>query len=78
MAMGAFNRDDEPPRGQGGGRAAPRDLIDFYRRWPEFRETAVALGQRGDLSPIQRETLKWLVLLADRIGEHDIGPSPRA
>lgn len=51
----------------------PRDLIDFYRRWSEFRETASALVQRGELSPVERETVNWLILLVDRIGERDIG-----
>jgi hypothetical protein len=62
--------------GQSGGRQASpiRDVIDFYRRWPEFRQIAVALAQRGDLSRVERETVNWLVLLVDRIGEQDVGP----
>jgi hypothetical protein len=58
--------------------APPRDLIDFYRRWPEFREVAVALAARADLSAAQSETMRWLILLVDRIGERDIGPLDRA
>jgi hypothetical protein len=50
----------------------PRDLLDFYRRWPEFREIAVALTRRAELSPDERKTINWLVLLVDRIGERDI------
>jgi hypothetical protein len=49
----------------------PRDLIDFYRRWPEFREIALRLAQRADLSAPQRETINWLILLVDRIDELD-------
>ena len=56
---------------------SPRDLIDFYRRWPEFREIAVALAGRADLSPAQRDTVNWLILLVDRIGERDIAPLDR-
>jgi hypothetical protein len=75
--MGDVEGDGEPPVGQGTGQGAPSDLIDFYRRWPEFRQTAVALARRADLSPAERETVHWLILLADRIGEHDIGPMGR-
>ncbi|MGT2503923.1 hypothetical protein ACVOMS_30150 [Bradyrhizobium guangxiense] len=52
----------------------PRDLIDFYRRWPEFRKVAVAVSGHADLSPSQRDTVNWLILLADRVGERDLGP----
>jgi hypothetical protein len=75
--MGAFEGDGEPPRGPKGGQAAPSDLIDFYRRWPEFRATAAALTERRDLSPVERETLRWLIKLADRVGEYDIGSEER-
>ena len=54
-----------------------RDLIDFYRRWAEFRDSAMALSQRAELSPDERETLRWLILLVDRIGEQDVGPMDR-
>lgn len=70
--------------GQAKGRAhkrlvrPPSDLIDFYSRWPEFRTTAVVLAERRNLSALQRETVKWLIVLADRIGDHDIRPVPRA
>jgi hypothetical protein len=63
--------------GRKGRQTAPSDLIDFYRRWPEFRQTAVVLAQRPELSAAERETVNWLILLADRIGEHDIGPRDR-
>jgi hypothetical protein len=59
-------------------RKPPRDLIDFYRRWPEFREIAAALAHRADLSAAQRDTVNWLILLVDRIGERDLGPLDRA
>src|SRR5262249_28306351 len=31
-------------------RKPARDLIDFYSRWSEFRQIAVAISQRADLS----------------------------
>jgi len=52
-------------------------VIDFYRRWPEFREIALRLAQRADLSAGQRETVEWLIRLVDRIGERDVGPLER-
>jgi hypothetical protein len=71
---------DPPGRADGDGHGSrprrkkpPRDLIDFYRRWSEFRETAIAVTRRTKLSSADRETVRWLILLADRIGEHDIG-----
>ena len=68
--------------GDGGGtsrpdREPPRDLIDFFRRWSEFREIAIALARRADLPPDERETVNWLILLVDRIGERDIGSLER-
>lgn len=38
----------------------------------------MALAARADLSAAQRETVNWLILLVDRIGERDIGPLDRA
>ncbi|HLH87550.1 MAG TPA: hypothetical protein VKX28_03750 [Xanthobacteraceae bacterium] len=55
----------------------PSDLIDFYRRWPEFRATAVELAARPDLTQIEHETVKWLIVLVDRIGDHDLKPIDR-
>ncbi|MGJ5175262.1 hypothetical protein ACQR16_10185 [Bradyrhizobium oligotrophicum] len=55
-----------------------RDLIDFYRRWGEFRDSATALSQRAELPPDERETLRWMILLVDRIGEQDVGPVDRS
>ena len=72
--MGSIDGDGEPPGGRVKGQGAPTDLIDFYRRWPEFRQTAVALARRADLSPAERETVHWLVQLADRVGDEDLRP----
>jgi hypothetical protein len=57
--------------------AAPRDLIDFYRRWPDFRPGAAALANRSDLSALERQTVQWLIQLVDRISEHDVEPVRR-
>ena len=59
------------------GQAPVRDLIDFYRRWPEFRPHAMLLTDRPDLPPVERETVRWLILLADRISERDVQPLER-
>ena len=51
----------------------PRDLAEFHLRWTEFRPSAQAIIESGGLSERQRTTLLWLIALADRIGEADIG-----
>ncbi|RXH26294.1 hypothetical protein XH99_20330 [Bradyrhizobium nanningense] len=48
----------------------PRDLIEFYHRWSEYRPFVARLASRSDLSGSERELLGWLILLADRIGQH--------
>ena len=71
--MGAFEEDSG--RGQRQGEhvpPVPRDLIDFYQRWPDFRPMVTGLSSRSDLSSAERQTLRWLVLLVDRISEHDL------
>jgi hypothetical protein len=35
------------------------------------------LARRADLPPDERETVNWLILLVDRIGERDIGSLER-
>jgi len=64
----------EKPGNQEGELVAPRDLIDFYRRWPDFRLTATHLVDRPELSAQERQTVHWLILLVDRISEHDLQP----
>jgi hypothetical protein len=59
---------------QQGEQIAPLDLIDFYRRWADFRPTTVRLAQRSDLSALERRTIHWLILLVDRISERDLKP----
>ncbi|MDZ4366413.1 MAG: hypothetical protein U0987_05205 [Afipia sp.] len=49
-----------------------RDLADFHLRWPEFREKAVKVSQSAMLKPPERETIMWLIRLADRIGSRDL------
>ncbi|MBN8500615.1 MAG: hypothetical protein J0M19_05640 [Sphingomonadales bacterium] len=49
-----------------------RDLIDFHMRWPQFRHVAVELATRKDLSDSQREIVRWLIQLANRVGQKDI------
>jgi hypothetical protein len=71
--MGDMEGDGEARGGRMKEQGALSDLIDFFRRWPEFGQTAVALAGRANLLPTWRETAHWLMLLAERIGDHDIG-----
>ena len=50
-----------------------KDLIDFYRRWPQLKKYLVELEDAKDISSNAKETLKWLIKLADRVGKSDIG-----
>ena len=66
---------DDDHRGQCGRKSEQsqvRDLVDFYRRWPEFRGDIAGLLSSDNLTSAQRETLSWMVALLDRIGEHDL------
>jgi hypothetical protein len=72
--MSTSGGDAEQSGRQESEQAAPRDLFDFFRRWAEFRPTAAALENRPDLSASERQTVHWLILLADRISEHDLQP----
>jgi hypothetical protein len=75
--MGASEKDSEKGQDEQGELAMPRDLIDFYQRWSDFRLTAARLADRSDLSPLERQTITWLVLLVDRISDHDLQPLKR-
>jgi hypothetical protein len=70
--MGASEKDSEQGQGEQDGPPAPLDLIDFYRRWPEFRPMVEALANRPGLSALERQTVQWMILLVDRIGERDV------
>jgi hypothetical protein len=70
--MSTSGGDAERPEKQESEPAAPRDLFDFFRRWAEFRPAAVGLADRADLSASEHQTVHWLILLADRISEHDL------
>ena len=48
------------------------DLLDFYDRWPSLRGSMHALSEDSSLSEDERETLSWLILLADRVGPADV------
>lgn len=52
--------------------AAPGDLIDFYLRWPEFRGIAERLAAKRALSAQERQVMRWLVAMMDRISVRDI------
>lgn len=48
------------------------DLLDFYDRWPMLRGSVSALARDPRISEEDRETLDWLILLADRVGPADL------
>ncbi|MEM6761389.1 MAG: hypothetical protein AAF615_00800 [Pseudomonadota bacterium] len=60
---------DRPPE-------PPRDLVDFHLRWAEFRPLADSAMSNRTLSREERETIKWLVILADRVSARDITEDP--
>jgi hypothetical protein len=59
-------------RGASGPTTMPRDLADFHGRWPEFRMLATAVATRGELGRNEREVVRWLIELADRVGPRDL------
>jgi hypothetical protein len=75
--MAAFKKDSEQGQSEQGGPPVPRDLIDFYQRWSDFRPMVEALADRTDLSLLERQTVQWLMQLADRISERDLQPVRR-
>lgn len=56
----------------------PRDLIDFYQRWADFRPMVEALANHSGLSVSERQTVHWLMQLADRVSERDLQPLRRS
>jgi hypothetical protein len=73
--MAAFKKDSEQGRSKQSGPAMPRDLIDFYQRWSDFRPMVEALTKRRDLSRPQRQAVRWLIRLVDRISGRDVEPT---
>jgi hypothetical protein len=49
-----------------------RDLADFHVRWREFRNKAMNARDNAALGPEERETIAWLIRMADRIGRSDL------
>ena len=73
--MAAFKKEgSEQGQGEQGEPAMPHDLIDFYRRWSEFRPMVAVLANHSRLSVAERQTVHWLMQLADRVSEHDVRP----
>lgn len=52
--------------------SGPKDLIEFHLRWSEFRHLAISVRDRPDLTKAEQETICWLIILSDRIGQKDI------
>jgi hypothetical protein len=72
--MAASEKDSEQGQSEQGEPAMPRDLIDFYQRWSEFRPVVEALANHSGLSVPERQTIHWLKQLADRVSERDVQP----
>jgi hypothetical protein len=72
--MAAFEKDSELEQGEQSEPAMPRDLIDFYQRWSDFRPMVAALASHSVLSVSERQTVQWLMQLADRVSERDVKP----
>ncbi len=53
-----------------------KDLMDFFLRWSEFRESAVEVSQLSELEDHQKAVVHWLIILADRISQADLAPRP--
>lgn len=61
-------RGGEPGRSSKRPRASDmRDLADFSIHWGELRDGLVVQLQTDSLDAEARETLGWLILLADRV-----------
>jgi hypothetical protein len=75
--MAASEKVSEQGQNEQGEPPMPRDLIDFYQRWSDFRPVVAALANRPGLSLSEQQTVQWLILLMDRISERDIGPLGR-
>jgi hypothetical protein len=50
----------------------PRDLVDFHLRWLTFRSEAIVAAEDHRLTNETRETIRWLIAMADRIGARDL------
>lgn len=48
------------------------DLLDFYYRWPSLRSSIRDMSQDPNICEEDQETLRWLILLADRVGPSDL------
>ena len=66
MHIGSFENEFDPVSPK-----SPRDLADFHLRWSEFRPRMLALQSLSGLTPQQTETLGWLIILSDRVGDED-------
>ncbi|MDD1534722.1 MULTISPECIES: hypothetical protein [Bradyrhizobium] len=72
FCMAKSGGEGEDEKGRRSGLEAPRDVVEFYSRWADFRQTATQMLDRADLSPDERQTIFWLIQLVDRISEHDL------
>ena len=50
------------------------DLSDFFERWPNTRNSVLALMNSDKISPDEREILTAMVFVVDRVGPEDLEP----
>jgi hypothetical protein len=65
-------QDQDKRKSSNAAELGPQDLIEFHLRWREFRPIALAICANGALSPEEQDIVRWLVVMADRIGRKDI------
>ena len=51
------------------------DLMDFHLRWNDYRQQALNVACREQLTETEKLTIKWLIAMADRISEDDVESS---
>ena len=47
-------------------------LVEFYNAWPELRTAMLDIENGQEITATQADTIKWMVLLIDRLGPSDI------
>lgn len=50
------------------------DLVDFYKRWPELRQEALAIQNAPRLAADKKALLEWMIMVIDRVGPADLEP----
>lgn len=48
------------------------DLVDFYKRWPELKQSIVQLEPGDVVDERQKAILEWMTFVIDRVGPVDL------